>query len=130
METNPQYTAAKHALVGLTRSAGPMFFRQDKISINAILPAFVPTNLCPPHVLHLFPKEHITPMSTVLKAFDTFLDDDNMTGQTVELSLENPGMYFRTQPEWANASQRWLGEESKSFWDEAYRTAAPARNGV
>lgn len=67
-------------------------------------------------------------MSTVLKAVDTFLDDGEMTGQTVELSLEE--LYFRTQPEWASASQKWLGEESKSFWDEAYKTPAPARNGV
>jgi len=118
MATNPLYTAAKHALVGLTRACGPVFL-EEGITVNCICPAFVPTNLCPPHVLQIFPKEHITPMSTVLKAHDTFLADSTMTGQTVELSLDQ--LYFRKQPEWPNDSQRWLGEESKAFWEEAYR---------
>lgn len=128
METNPQYAAAKYALVGLTRSAGPVALRTANITINAICPAFVITNLCPPHIRHTFPKEHITPMSTVLKAFDTFIDDDGMTGQTVELSLGD--LYFRTQPEWANESQKWLGEDSDGFWAKAYEKTAKPRNGV
>lgn len=118
METNPLYTAAKHGLVGLVRACGPEFATEG-ITVNCICPAFVPTNLCPPHVLHLFPKEHITPMTTVLKAFDTFIADDKMTGQVVELSLDQ--LYFREQPGWANESQKWLGTESKAFWDAAYK---------
>ena len=47
------------------------------------------TNLCPPHALKLFPKEHITPMSTALRAFDKFLEDDGLSGQVVELSLDH-----------------------------------------
>ncbi|KAH6679063.1 hypothetical protein B0J14DRAFT_614421 [Halenospora varia] len=118
MDTNPLYTTAKHGLVGLTRACAPTFLAEG-ITVNCICPAFVPTNLCPPHVLHLFPKEHITPMSTVLKAHNMFLADDNMTGQVVELSLDQ--LYFRSPPEWANDSQRWLGTESKAFWDAAYK---------
>ena len=64
-------------------------------------------------------------MSTVLKAFDTFLGDSKMTGQTVELSQDQ--MFFRKQPEWASESQRWLGEESKAFWEEAYATPPPSK---
>lgn len=120
MDTNPLYTAAKHALVGLTRASGAKFLPEN-ITVNCICPAFVPTNLCPPHVLHLFPKEHITPMSTVLKAFDTFLRDDKLTGQVVELSLDQ--LYYRKQPKWANESQKWLGTESKAFWDAAYKSS-------
>jgi 15-hydroxyprostaglandin dehydrogenase (NAD) len=117
METNPLYTAAKHALVGLTRACGSRFLTEN-ITVNCICPAFVPTSLCPASVLDIFPKEHITPMSTVMRAFDRFLQDDRMTGQTMELSLDNH--YLRVQPEWANESQRWLGEDSKAFWDAAY----------
>ncbi|KFY95299.1 hypothetical protein V500_02852 [Pseudogymnoascus sp. VKM F-4518 (FW-2643)] len=117
MATNPLYTSAKYGLVGLARACGP-HFAEENITVNCICPSFVPTGLCPPHVLHKFPKEHITPMSTVLKAFDTFIGDNTMTGQTVELSLGH--LYFRKQPEWANESQKWLGEESGEFWKEAY----------
>lgn len=53
-------------------------------------------------------------------AYDTFLEDDGLSGQTVELSLES--LYFRTKPDYPNESQRWLGEESASFGEEAYKT--------
>lgn len=122
MTTNPQYAAAKHALVGLTRSVGPVLLK-EKITVNAICPAFIKTNLAPKVILEKFPEEHVTPMSTALKAFDAFLGDDSMTGQTVELSLGD--LFFRKQPEWSNESQRWLGEDSGPFWDEAYREMLP-----
>ncbi|EEA24952.1 hypothetical protein TMatcc_008053 [Talaromyces marneffei ATCC 18224] len=118
MKSNPIYTAAKHALVGLVRALGPVFAKEN-IQVNAICPAFVPTALCPPHVLDKFPKEHITPMTTVIKAHDTFIKDGSLYGQTVELSLDQ--LYFRTQPEFPNESQRWLAEDSLGFWEEAYK---------
>ncbi|BCS28225.1 15-hydroxyprostaglandin dehydrogenase (NAD(+)) [Aspergillus puulaauensis] len=120
METNPLYTAAKHAIVGIARALGPVFAKEN-IQVNAICPAFVPTALCPKDMLDRFPKEHITPMSTVINAYETFIGDSNLHGQTVELSLDQ--LYFRTQPEYPNESQRWLGEESASFWEEAYKDA-------
>lgn len=123
MPTNPQYAAAKSGLVGFTRSAASIF-RKENITINTICPAFIVTNLAPPVIRDKFPKEHITPMSTALKAIDAFLDDDNMTGETVELSLGD--LFFRKQPQWANESQRWLNGDSNEFWDEAYRDNMPA----
>ena len=66
----------------------------------------------------IFPKEHITPMETVIKAFDTFLDDDKMTGQAVELSLDE--LHFRKQVDYPNESQRWIGTQSAALWDQAY----------
>ncbi|EXJ76395.1 15-hydroxyprostaglandin dehydrogenase (NAD) [Cladophialophora psammophila CBS 110553] len=119
MPTNPQYCAAKHALVGLTRSVGSKL-GEENITVNCIYPAFVPTNLCSPHMLSLFPKEHITPMNTVLKAIDRVLEDGKLTGEILELSLDQ--IYSRKQPDWPNESQRWLGEESAAFWTEAYKT--------
>lgn len=123
MLTNPQYTVAKHGLVGLTRSCGPGFAKEG-IFINCIMPAFVPTGLCPPHVLDIFPKEHITPMSIILKAYDKFLDGE-MSGQTVEVTLDE--LHFRTQPEYPNESQRWMGEDAGGFWAEAYKSSAIQR---
>ena len=106
-------------LVGLARSAGPVFAKEN-ITVNAILPAFVPTGLAPPGLIDIFPKEHVTPISTVIKAFDTFLEYDSLSGETVELSQGD--LFFRKKPDYPNESQRWLGEDSKSFWEEAYQT--------
>lgn len=123
MPTNPQYAAAKSGLVGFTRSAA-VVFKKENITINAICPAFILTNLAPKVIRDKFPKEHITPMSTALKAIDAFIDNDEMTGETVELSLGN--LYFRKQPEWANESQAWLGGDNNEFWEEAYKDNVPA----
>jgi 15-hydroxyprostaglandin dehydrogenase (NAD) len=118
METNPLYTTAKHGLVGLARALGPTFAREN-IQVNAICPAFVPTALCPKEMLDRFPKEHITPMSTVIKVYDKLISDSTIYGQTVELSQDQ--LYFRTKPDYPNESQRWLGEDSAAFWEEAYK---------
>ncbi|KAI2483264.1 hypothetical protein Ptr902_05581 [Pyrenophora tritici-repentis] len=121
----PQYTASKYAIIGLVRASAPAFLKES-ITVNAICPAFVPTNLCPPEILARWPKEHITPLTTVIKAIDAFLGDDQLTGQAVELSQDN--IYFRKQVEYANESQRWMGEESGKIWDMGYE-APPKRTG-
>ena len=119
MHTNPQYTASKYGVVGFVRAAGRVFVKEG-ITVNAICPGFIPTNLCPPDLLKVWPKEHITPVETALKAIDAFLGDDEMTAQTVELSLDK--LYFREMVEWANESQRWIGNESLALWDRVYAT--------
>lgn len=121
----PQYTASKYGVIGLIRASAPNFIKEN-ITVNAICPAFIPTNLCPPEVAARWPKEHITPMSTVTKAIDAFLADDTLTGQVVELSLGN--LHFRPQHEYANESQRWMGVESLKIWDLGYQEP-PKRAG-
>lgn len=125
MTTNPQYTASKYGIVGLTRASGPIFVKEG-ITVNCICPGFIPTNLCPPQVLEVWPEEHITPLSTAIKAIDAFLGDDTLTGQVVELSQEN--IYFRDHVDWVNESQKWIGTESLHIWDEAY-AKVPSRTG-
>jgi NAD(P)-dependent dehydrogenase (short-subunit alcohol dehydrogenase family) len=121
----PQYTASKYGVVGLCRASGPVFVKEG-ITVNAICPAFIPTNLCPPEVAKRWPKEHITPLSTVNKAIDAFLADDTLTGQAVELSQEN--IYFRKPVDYPNESQRWIGEESDKIWNLGYQEP-PKRHG-
>ncbi|KAH9880071.1 hypothetical protein J1614_002097 [Plenodomus biglobosus] len=125
MSQCPQYTTSKYGVIGLCRSSGPIFVKEG-ITVNAICPAFIPTNLCPPEVLKRWPKEHITPLSTVNKAIDAFLADDGLSGQVVELSQEE--IYFRKQHDWVNESQKWIGEESDKIWDVGY-AEPPKREG-
>jgi len=125
MTQNPQYTASKYGVVGFVRAAGPIMVKEG-ITVNAICPGFIPTNLCPPQILEVWPKEHITPLSTAIKAIDAFLGDETMSGQTVELSQKQ--IYFRQCVDWANDSQKWVGEESQSIWDAAY-SKVPEKKG-
>lgn len=114
METDPIYTTSKHGLVGLARASGARFLPEG-ITVNCICPAFVPTGLAPKEVMDKFPKEHITPMSTVLRAYDMFLKDDKMSGNVVELSLDQ--IYFREPPDFSTESNRWLSTATKILWE-------------
>ncbi|EKD19258.1 uncharacterized protein L3040_009301 [Drepanopeziza brunnea f. sp. 'multigermtubi'] len=113
MESDPLYTATKHALVGFTRATGPVLQREN-ITVNCFCPAFVVTSLAPKEVLDNFPKEHITPMSTVLRAYDMFLEDPKLSGKVVETSLDQ--VYFQEPPDFSNESNRWLSTATKELW--------------
>jgi len=103
-------------LVGITRSMAPIL-KTENITINAVMPAFVPTGLAPPGLVEAWPKENITPMSTVIKCFNMFIDGE-MNGQTGECSQET--VYLREQPAYANESQRWGREEGGKVWASVY----------
>jgi len=111
----PLYSSAKHALVGLVRSSAPVFAGMN-ITINALLPVLVETNIWPEHAKHLVDDTQLTPTSTVCKAFDQFLDSE-MTGQTMELALDQ--LIFRQQQDYTNDNARWMCE-----FHELFETAA------
>ncbi|KAK7206468.1 hypothetical protein BZA70DRAFT_287946 [Myxozyma melibiosi] len=115
--TNPQYASCKHAIVGLVRSVAPIFIKEN-ITVNCICPAFVETNLAPKDLLRRMPREHVTPMSTVLRAFQSFADDDALTGQAAECSLGD--IFYRPVLPYPNESERWMFEESHKIWEAGY----------
>lgn len=92
----PQYTAAKHGVVGLVRSLAPVA-APHKITINAICPQFVVTGL-DQSLIRLFPKRLHTDMSVMMQAFDELTDEHSRpTGQIVEACAE--GLYYREPAE-------------------------------
>jgi 15-hydroxyprostaglandin dehydrogenase (NAD) len=68
--------------------------------------------------MHLVvPPEHMTPMKTVLDAFDRFLEED-VTGQIAECASD--GIYMRKPIEFANGSAKLLNEDM--FNEEKFST--------
>jgi 15-hydroxyprostaglandin dehydrogenase (NAD) len=104
-------------LIGLARSAGPRF-KEENVTINCILPGFVKTGLAPPEMIDMMPQEYVTPISTVLRAYDMFLRDSEMTGQAVELSGDQ--IHFHSIPKYPDEISRWLHEDAKKLWSEVY----------
>ena len=91
----PQYTASKHALVGLTRAlAGGRAALTENIRINAVCPAIVNTEGLPRSLVEKLPADQFTPMSTIIRCFDAVAELDSVfnddwvehgrTGETVE----------------------------------------------
>ena len=68
------------------------------------------------------PPEYVTPMSTVLRAYDMFLRESKMTGQTVEVSGEE--LHFHSIPKYPDEISRWLHEDAKKLWSEVYPPGA------
>lgn len=94
-----QYSAAKHVLVGLTRSLAPRAAAHD-ITVNCICPTMVPTGLVPTGLMERFPNEHA-----------------NRNGECVEDAMQD--LFYRTPPEPMGESQKWMKEGGAEFWTEA-----------
>jgi 15-hydroxyprostaglandin dehydrogenase (NAD) len=122
----PLYTASKHGIVGLVRSLAPVYLK-DNITINALNPTLVETNLMPKHVAekHKDPK-NLTPMSTVLKAFDAMLNDKDLTGQTIELALGD--VVFKQRPEYSRPNTEWMFGKT-DMWEEVCEPLLPRKPG-
>ena len=79
----PIYTAAKHALVGLTRSYGKLL-TDEGITVNAVAPNVVRTNISHPLFYEKLTKENLlTPMDGLLDAFKIMIDS-NCSGEIFE----------------------------------------------
>lgn len=108
----PLYSTAKHALIGLIRSSAPVYAGMG-ITINGLLPVLVDTNIWPEHAQHMVDPARLTPKTTVCKAFAMFLANDTMTGQTVELALDQ--LIFRKQEAYSNENAQWMCDSHELF---------------
>lgn len=110
---NPQYCAAKHGLVGLTRSVGGRLLAQDNVSVNAIMPGLVSTGMTPPWMMALCPQEYLTPISTILRAYDDLMEEETVGGSVKRktgkcLEAAQAELYYRDMVEFPSDGQRWL----------------------
>lgn len=134
----PQYTASKHACVGLTRSVGEPLLRHENIAVNCIMPAFVATPIIPGRLSEMWPKGYLTPLSTMCRAYDELTDVEGRvvqdgksdgkdrevkSGQSVECVIDR--LYYRTHVPPADESQAFLLRESTEdgLWGKAIREA-------
>jgi NAD(P)-dependent dehydrogenase (short-subunit alcohol dehydrogenase family) len=83
----PLYCCSKFGNVGMVRSLGKdKRLNSENITFNAICPGWVETGLAPPGMIDYVRKncpEIITPMDTIMKAFNMCLDSQ-ITGEAIE----------------------------------------------
>ena len=116
----PVYGAAKHGVIGLIRSVGRRFLEEDNIAVNAICPAFVATGLAPPGVVEVVEKKgHLTPMQSIIKAYEALIESEEKAGETVEVSGEE--LYWRKEVGFSNWGSRWLVDDPDGLWRGSYR---------
>lgn len=115
----PLYSTSKAGVVGLVRALAPVYLK-DKITINCLCPTLIETNLMPKHMVREFHvPEETTPMSTALKAIDRVVQDHSLTGQIMELTLNE--VVFKQKPEYSRKNIKWMFDQSE-MWE---RVCAP-----
>jgi len=61
-------------------------YRGENITVNCLCPGVVPSGLMPQTIIDNMPPEMVTWHSTMVKAINTFLGDDSITGEAAECS--------------------------------------------
>jgi len=103
----PLYGAAKHGVLGLTRSlAKELKTLGEPITVNCVCPGLVPTPLVTPALIDAFAKDKLTPISTVVKAINQFIEDGSITGQAAECSGEE--IIYRSHVPYGNEATEYL----------------------
>lgn len=124
----PQYTAAKHGCLGLVRALSPALLKHEGIALNCIMPGTVDTGLIPEAVVAQWPKEHLTPLDTVMRAFMELIGDWNRAGlsQGIKSDVHGRGvksgcavecsatwLWYRDPVPFKDESMRYVAEQSK-----------------
>jgi 15-hydroxyprostaglandin dehydrogenase (NAD) len=132
----PQYAAAKAACVNLTRSVGLPALKHEGITVNCIMPAFVLTNIMPEYLATNWPKEYVTPLGTMMRAYDELIEVEGKvegdgksdgvngvvkTAMSVECVIDK--LFYRTHVPPADESQAYLVKEATEdgMWGKGMR---------
>ncbi|MCJ1381428.1 hypothetical protein MMC17_004538 [Xylographa soralifera] len=121
LSLDPIYCATKYAPVGLIRSLWPTLI-QSSVTINAILPGFVPSAITSP-LLPITPVEYITPLTTIVNAVAELMECEQ-TGQTLECS--GTELFYQKQQAYPNETARWVWEDAPKMWQEAWEKSQQA----
>ena len=139
----PQYSAAKHAVLGYTRAIGGALYANDNVAVNCIMPAVVETGILPGRLKELWPKGWLTPLSTMVRAFVELIDEKGAvandgksdgkdgvvkTAQAVECALDK--LYYRDPVPPPDESQKFMVEDSvkpDGVWATSVREVWEAR---
>jgi hypothetical protein len=91
-----------------------------------VLPGIVPTKIIPQSMLDAVAPDCLTPISTIVKAYDAFLADDNQeTGQAVECSVDK--LYVVPQTEYANGR---ISKRAVTVWEPLFKMSHTEDSGL
>ncbi|KAB5517459.1 hypothetical protein GE09DRAFT_565549 [Coniochaeta sp. 2T2.1] len=117
--TYPEYNGAKAAVISFVRGTGPILRIKEGIMFGAVCPGIVDTPIIPKELVTAVSKEYLTPVETIVRAYEEFLDDEGegRAGEVVECSADQ--IRVLKMPEMTNgvASRRAV-----TAWEPLFRT--------
>jgi NAD(P)-dependent dehydrogenase (short-subunit alcohol dehydrogenase family) len=77
---------------------------ESNIALNCLCPGMVESSMTGP-ILSVLTKDHLTSHASVMKAYDRFLDGEEI-GCVAEISRDN--IYLRQHHDYADEMQEWI----------------------
>ncbi|CAG9949021.1 unnamed protein product [Clonostachys rosea f. rosea IK726] len=115
-QSYPEYSGSKAAVHNFVRAAGRVLKLKDNIRINCIRPGFVATPLAPAAMIAAARPENMTPIGTIVKALNRFLDDETLYGKALECSVEK--IIITPEPEFLNGE---ASERASFLWEPGFQ---------
>ncbi|PKY07417.1 NAD(P)-binding protein [Aspergillus campestris IBT 28561] len=124
--TYPQYCGSKAAINMFVRDVAPILKAKDNIFINCILPGMMDTPIVPPEMTAAVSPECLTPVKTLLDAYQIFLEDT--TGIAGELLECSAGKHiFYPSPEYGNGH---VTKRAVTVWEPLFNIMHGENSGL
>ncbi|KAH7406051.1 15-hydroxyprostaglandin dehydrogenase [Phaeosphaeria sp. MPI-PUGE-AT-0046c] len=124
-ETYPEYDGAKAAVVNFVRATARILKDKENIAINTICPGIVHTSIIPQEMVDAVSEECLTPISTIVSAYERCLDDDTLYGRVIECSAEK--QFFLEPPSLANGH---VSRRAVTVWDPLFKMNHKESSGL
>ncbi|KAG9259034.1 15-hydroxyprostaglandin dehydrogenase [Emericellopsis atlantica] len=124
-ETYPEYDGAKAAVVNFVRASSRVLRIKENIRINCVLPGIVATKIIPPEMVAAVSPECLTPVSTIVRAYNKCLDDDSLAGEVLECSVEE--ILALPVPELRNGR---FSKRAVTVWDPLFKLYHGEESGL
>ncbi|KAJ5470744.1 hypothetical protein N7530_008101 [Penicillium desertorum] len=116
-KTYPVYCGTKAAVNHFIRGVAPLLKQKENILINCVMPGIVDTPIVPPEMIAAVTPECITPVQTVLRGYETFLEDSTgMAGEILECSADKLIYYHMSKPGNGHITKRAV-----TVWEPLFR---------
>ncbi|KAK5712234.1 hypothetical protein LTR17_018047 [Elasticomyces elasticus] len=84
----PEYNGAKAAVLNFVRGSAEVLRLKENIRINCVMPGIVDTAIVPRQMLAAVDPASMTPVSNIVNTYVRLLDDETLTGQGIECSVD------------------------------------------
>lgn len=122
----PEYCGAKAAAIHFVRGVAPLLKQKENILVNMVLPGMVATPIVPKEMMEAVTPECVTPISTILKAHDVFVEDETgMCGKSLEASAEDLRWY--DLPEYGNG---YKTKRAVTVWEPLFKMMHGEESGL
>ncbi|KAH8738224.1 15-hydroxyprostaglandin dehydrogenase [Ilyonectria robusta] len=89
---------------------------KENIRINCILPGIVATKIIPPEMVAAVLPECMTPIATIVAAYNKCLEDHSLSGEAIECSVDK--LLLVPRPEYQNGR---VSKRAVTVWDPLFK---------